>query len=308
MVRCGACGQEGHIRTNRCCPNINIKPVNVRTIKSRVSGDIFEYAIVDYLEDKNINPVDNYTRTKGKKLYSKYDQLTVAQRVSYRNKINKAFNYILSSNENMNSYQLLTDNQGKLGESSDIFINTNKRQIKISCKNNNLSLKHQRPSSLPAQINMNYKDSLEFKKKFSRLNEHYYTLFKDVEYFNRLTKDDIYEMYSDINELISEYLQKYLIEANKNSFLEFLLSYSPNKFIFQWLEKSNSLNVIDLDSSYSTPIKISFNLNYIYIRLDNESLISMRLHTASSKITKSLSLKYDTKINDITDILTAIKF
>jgi hypothetical protein len=41
------------------------------------------------------------------------------------------------------------------------------------------------------------------------------------------------------------------------------------------------------------------NNSYLRIEFDNNIVFSLRLHNASSKITKTLSLKYDTKILNI---------
>lgn len=87
-------------------------------------------------------------------------------------------------------------------------------------------------------------------------------------------------------------------------FIQFITSCERNKFIFQWNDKTNCIIVIRLEVLNKIPVNISVICNYLVIYFDTGIEISMRLHTASSKITKTLSLKYDTKFNNILGLFT----
>lgn len=87
-------------------------------------------------------------------------------------------------------------------------------------------------------------------------------------------------------------------------FIQFITSCERNKFIFQWNDKTNCIIVIRLEVLNKIPVNISVIGNYLVIYFDTGIEISMRLHTASSKITKTLSLKYDTKFNNILGLFT----
>lgn len=180
-------------------------------MNSRLSGDYFEYSIVAYLQSIGIKHSNIYTDEKGKKLSSKYEFLPVGKRLSQQKKINQAILKILNTAEDILSYELINDNCGKKGDSTDIIIHTNIRDIKISCKVNNFSIKHQRPSSLPSQLNMNSILSKQYILEYKNLNDAYYQQLKEKGQFNKIEKSCIFQMYNDFNTLvfISMYIDQY---------------------------------------------------------------------------------------------------
>ena len=50
---------------------------------------------------------------------------------------------------------------------------------------------------------------------------------------------------------------------------------------------------------FPSSVDVNVKDNYLYLKFDNNFYFILRLHTASSKITKTLSLKYDTKLDNI---------
>lgn len=265
-------------------------------MKSRKNGDIMEHVFANYAKSK-YDPIDEYTITKTKSLYNKYHVESESLIKLMNNKIDDALKDI--TNDKLTQYILMKDIAGSKGDSSDIkFKSANGKFVNISCKRNNTSIKHQRCNSLHKQLDLNEDDTKSFIEKYNTLNKKWYDKLENNLHFNEMTNKSKMDLYKEFNELIASYIKKNDIKK----FVEFLTSKGENKFIAHWNDKTNRLKIYTCKDIVAKLKDIAVDNNYITIKLDNDVNILMRLHTASKRITKTLSLKYDTHIENIDNI------
>lgn len=263
--------------------------------KSRKSGDLFEYKLAKYLTDKGLILDDEYTKNKYIKLknnISKNDNIN-----DVNNALDKICNILHFTNYKI--IKFTKDNDGKNGTVSDIEIyNSDKNCIGFSCKVNNISIKHQRPSSLYIQSKMNSQNSNIFKQEYKICNDKWYNKLKNCITFNKIEDIDKMEMYKEINTVIFKYL-KIMTYAEIKFYYNFLIHYEKVYVIKHDVIKKKLILYDYINKTQPSKIlSIEIEKQYIYILFDNNIKIKLRLHNASKTITKSLSLKYDTTIID----------
>ena len=172
--------------------------------------------------------------------------------------------------------------------------NEKEESIGISCKVNNISIKHQRISSLYNQCNFKEEKKEKFIEEYKKLNNNWYNKIKDKTNYCNINKEEKNVMFIDFNNLVKKYLKQI---KNIKCYYDFLISYEKI-FVIKYDNKKQQITIINyLNINDAKKIsKIEVDNNYINLEFDNKIKIKMRLHTASKSITKSLSLKYDTKI------------
>lgn len=266
-------------------------------MKSRKNGDIMEHVFANYAKSSKFDPINEYTKTKTDTLYNKYHTDSKSLIKLINGKIDNALKDIAT--DKLKQYELMKDTAGSRGDSSDIkFKSINDKLINISCKRNNTSIKHQRPNSVHNQLSLNDEASKSFKEKYSALNKKWYDKLKNNLHFDEMTSESKMNLYTEFNELTTSYIKN----TNIKKFIEFLTSKGENKYIAHWNDKSNKLRIYTCKDIVAKLKDIVVDNNYITIKLYNDVNISMRLHTASKRITKTLSLKYDTQIENIDNV------
>lgn len=278
---------------------------------SRTSGDILEGLLCEVFESLQI---ECKTPDKRDKIYEKKKNVATNLQEEVKTEIKNSIKKIITPDEGK-IYHLTKDNDGKKGITSDIKIydSSNSNIISISCKRNNHSLKHQRPGALPKHLKLSDELSAKFKEEYKNITQQFYKecnndnnkiyLFKDC------TLENKNKLYKDVNELVATYLIKSSYEQ-KLSFIKYLLSMNDeNLYILHYSDKSKKANLYKYNTSTMTSdindsIEISRKEhNYIIIKWNN-LIIQLRLHNASSRITKSISLKYDTTLLNFNDAFT----
>lgn len=277
-------------------------------MKNRETGDYFEYLLITTIlkrKEGDVIPYNNYTKDKFLKLSCRFSHKEQGE--IFIGKIHQGLLKIFDNNEIIEQYEFLQDVRGRYGESADIILYTNLRMLKISCKCNNLSIKHQRPSNLHEQLNLSKNDSYVYGEAYGIINDKCYNVIKDEGVFRNLSKEVKYHIYSLFNELVRIFLMK-ISSSQLYKFLDYIISPGRDKYIFHANTKNGKLTIIKLQYiDYSVKI-IKIVRNSLVIELDKGIKVEMRLHTASSTITKKLSLKYDTTIRNILNLYPTLSF
>lgn len=260
---------------------------------SRISGDSFEHQITSFLLMKGLKYHDVYTKTKHDKLKNKINNNCV-QTDTVNKCLSDVFNHM-----NLDQYKTIKftkDNDGKKGITSDVELYNDNNFIGISCKVNNISIKHQRPSSLYRQMDMNQQKTEEFKQEYKICNDKWFNKFQKLTTFDKIDATDKITMYSDFNNIIKNCLNMCTEEQTKK-FYNFLIHYDKIYILHNDVKKKKITLYDYLNTPLPTKILDITNKNQnITILFNNNIKINMRLHNASKSITKSLSLKYDTTI------------
>jgi len=223
------------------------------------NGKAFEYYFINIFHEYNI--LGNSSKRE-EKLKLCYDQTSIGNRVSIRNNILKLLDKINIKMTDIMSYHLPGDCSGKKSKVSDIILYLkNNEEINLSCKNNNVSLKHQRPSSLAKQMILSQNDIDKYNNEYKSINDKIYNKFtKNNVLFNTLEKHKIYKMYIKINELVKKWLETANISSIQHYF-NFLISIEKKyiiinqKNIMYYYDFTNNIN---LPKSKKIILKIPF--------------------------------------------------
>ena len=98
---------------------------------------------------------------------------------------------------------------------TDVRIFNDKKNLNLSIKNNNLTVKHQRPGPTPKHLNLESSDEdfLIFKKKYGLINNKFYEksndLVKGVKLYNEVEKIKFDDLYHPICSLVSNLINKH---------------------------------------------------------------------------------------------------
>jgi hypothetical protein len=270
----------------------------------RIYGNALEYIFCKFLKHKNYKEYDQKTSTRYKKLeldcyhlYSKRSDLLVKLE-----KIDKCFQLHNIHLPDVGFFSLNTDNSGRHGDASDIIIHPKGKEckaIKISLKNNNASIKHQRPNNLHNQLKLSIESSKLFKEEYELLEKKFLKQIKPYGLYNLIPCDIKNDMYQSINDLVLKWLNKYKNTSYTRHFLSFLIG-QKDCCVIKWTNKTQSFSLINPN------IKTRLNINNIYIKgnaiyihINNNYVIKMRIHTASTSICDKLNVKYDSVLKNI---------
>lgn len=276
-------------------------------MNARASGDCLEYYLALFLSLSGAKPKNETTKTRLSKLLGSFDsknELSIAKRIVLNKKLDRVIKSY--SNKKMTEYTLNSDNAGKTGVVSDVIVHfEDGSSLPISCKRNNISFKHQRLTSFAKQCNIN---EIEYKTSYKNLNDKWYNDIKHHNQFCRMTEDEKMVMYSEFNMFIERYLRELTVDQ-VSTWYNFIMSIE-RKIILHWDDKTNTFTVYDYINKPIPQAITSLNVtnNYLQVAFDNGVELSLRLHTASKSISKTLSLKYDTKVVNISSLCNTITF
>jgi hypothetical protein len=222
----------------------------------------------------------------------------------FRNSTTKIIEWISTHFHNNNPITLhrLTDEEGKKGDVTDIRLTSDDFNLNLSIKNNHLATKHQRPGPTPKHIGLDSNDSdfLNFKKEYTTINKVFYESSKkvnpEIKLYNEVEDLKFDNLYEPICSLVSNLLNKH---SNKsNLYQTFLLGIVDFKKIILFKDRIEirSFDNIPKPNKMNSWVE---NKSYVKVDFNNNVILSMRLHTASSRISETGSLKFDTKIQTI---------
>jgi len=175
--------------------------------------------------------------------------------------------------------------------------------LNLSVKHNHFALKHQRPSTTAIRCGFapKSKEDLEFRKDLGNITGAFIinsskdypdaTLFNEIKsqsptYINK-------NLYFPVCNLISGFINKYSDRINVVTLFKFLVGDTD----FYKVTAFKKQIVIEEFARLQKPTSVTTRLkgdSYIILNFSNGWDISLRLHTASSKIGKNPSLKFDT--------------
>jgi hypothetical protein len=259
---------------------------------SRKSGDQFEINLAKILIDDF-----NYTfyDTKSEEKFNKLKEKIITHDINLtKNKLLQLYQDL--NLHNYNKLRFTTDNDGKKGNVSDFELFTNDAFIGFSLKKNNISIKHPRPSALSKQCNLNKDNTIKYKEDYMKCNNNWYDKIKHLYTFDKINIMEKDKMYLDFNNNTKKYLEN-LSSEEIITFWNFLIQYDKIHILKYDTKKQQLVLYNYLYLSQPKTIKsINVKGKHIIIIFDNGINLDLRLHNASKNITKSLSLKYDTKI------------
>jgi hypothetical protein len=269
--------------------------------KPRESGDQLEVALCILLDSLQLKCT---TPEKRDKLYACYNNAAIG---IDQNTLANAVRHILPNNPT--HFYMTLDNDGTKGITSDIYVCNDTTSIGISCKRNNLSIKHQRPRALIQHLMLSKETELQYKTEYDKLIGDFFTTSNSAKHilFNQVGNLKN-KLYTDINELACKYIYaaadenklhliKFMLSANEKN--AFILHYNDNNKTFKVCKLAKSVNAIE---SFNVTCK---KTNYLEIECNTIKFI-LRIHNASSRITKEVSVKYDTKLLDYDSVFAPI--
>lgn len=259
---------------------------------SRLSGEIFEYTIARFLKETyNLSFYDIYSSKK----YNKW------QRKFPYKEPNMQF---IDEFTSYDKIRLCPDTDGCKGSSSDLELHNKFEFVPISLKNNNLSIKHLRCSSIYNHIVPNLQK--EYMNKYSTLNDMYFQLAQENNYalFKDFSESEKNSLYSDLKGVLFNVCKK-SAESCKRIF-EFCIGIhhtrqiiiKQTKGIIE-LYKYKPLNLQQIKIKNLSDSSFLLTISGISLRF--------RIHSASSRITKKLSMKYDVKPEDMDSLFEKIE-
>lgn len=302
LIECEYCKQPSDIRKFTYGKYIICKSCSSSN-KQNINGKSLEYCICNMINyEYNIK-----CNSKDFDLYkNKFEHLSTEEQDYFEKSARLTVQYIktIFNNKNPSSTFLNPDSKGKEAIVADIVVHhEDSTYTSFSIKNNKLSAKHQRPASFIGRCNMQDK---EYRQNIKLINDEFFSRFSSAKLFNKVHSNDIQNLYRDVNEEVVKNLQ--LLNKNQIQHLfNFLNSIDKDLYII----KNNKKNIEIYDcTKKSIPTRLVSSVNdknRIILKFNNKYIFDMRLHTASSRITQTLSLKYDTVLTNITQIYNKVE-
>lgn len=232
----------------------------------------------------------------------KYLNLSASMQHDYQRCAERLFDW-LDINFSISNQPLLIDRlpdrSSQQKDVTDIRISVGSQNINLSIKNNNLALKHQRPASTAQHCGYRKGSSedMQFRRDYRNLTETFLTSVQGYSYFRDLSPGVVARhLYYPICNLVSKFINNFCgSQEHANHLFTFLVGRIDfYKIIFN---RQRNLLLIQEFSKLSsiTSITVQNNQSYVYLQFSKAWEISMRLHTASSRITNNPSLKFDTQ-------------
>lgn len=210
--------------------------------------------------------------------------------------------------------QRLKDSAAVAGDVTDIRIGYGNNIVKnISLKHNHDACKHQRPAALirnqlgiqDPNLDRQYRNELKLiENEFKAL-----VLPTDVEDGNLVFRavkarlpNSIPDLYSNVCNLVRHYLLNHTDPASIQRYFRFLVGNTnfekvildPTSRLIRIKDFSNIPNATRITNASINPQN-----GYLVVQFNNNFILNMRLHTASSsfKLTSALSLKFDSTVD-----------
>ena len=276
------------------------------------TGRAFEFAIVSELA--RLSGITLTSRASDAQLRdrAKFEDLDSYRKQVFQEAAKALVQTLLVDGVNSASVDRLSDDEATAGDVTDIRISPTGMHpvVNLSIKNNHHALKHQRPPSLMQQLGFakGSPQDYEYRTQLQSVFDTFYvasrklvpgaTMFsqlKDVddEFINR-------QLYAPVCELVTATLRKYLVnDIVCKTFFRFLVGNTDYIKVVLCQRRLKLTNFAQIptpsgcDANYSRA-----KPSYIYLAFDNNWQISMRLHTASSRldeIEQIPSTKFDTQ-------------
>lgn len=204
------------------------------------------------------------------------------------------------------------DLSGTQGNVSDIHIKLDlAREINLSIKHRNIALKHQRPKTTPRHCgySRDSQESRAFYTIYERIVAQFAQQTSGCTKFNELPENiKSGYLYQPICQLITEFINSYCQAQTNAEHLFRFLTGTTDYYKIHFDSNKKTLNIAEFANLPPVISVLARTVRqYIYLDFSNGWYISMRLHNASSRITKNPSLKFDTQPQTISVSETIIK-
>lgn len=216
--------------------------------------------------------------------------------------------------QDIRAIERLKDTAAKQGDVTDIRIIYKDGSIRnISLKHNHDACKHQRPAALiKNQLGIMDKDlDLQYRRELNAIYEAFkaQVLPEDKEegvYLFRLVKernpDLIKNLYYDVCNLVKKYLLEHSDEESIKKYFKFLVGNITFEKVALY-PKIRTILIKDFTSVADATAVVEASIDpdngHLIVKFNNNFILDMRLHTASSKfsLNKALSLKFDSVVD-----------
>lgn len=273
---------------------------------SNDNGRVFEYLLVESLLNEVCDHcfLNDDTIRHNLRDESKVKSIDTGLLVHFEKSLPKITKWILQNIKfKIIEIQRLGDDSGRRGDVTDIRLFGDGDCLNISCKNNNFSIKHQRPGPTFSHLGLGRKDplSIRFINEYKLINEKFFNkhsrLIPGLCNYNEISeeckKKDLYE---PICNLVSNILNS--MSERSQVYQDFLIGKIDYKQISLMRDR---ILIKSFDTIPKTTTMVSSITDQGYVEVDflNSIILRMRLHTASSRISLGGSLKFDTKIHEM---------
>ena len=140
-------------------------------------------------------------------------------------------------------------------------------------------------------------ETKHFKIQYQKINSDFFNFVKsknqNFEKYNEVEEYKFEHLYEPICNLVSDLLNKH--NQRSRDYLLFLIG---NVFFKKIVLFKNYFQISSFDNIPETQKMKSWveRKNYVIVEFNDDIVLSMRLHTASSRLSKGGSLKFDTQI------------
>lgn len=279
------------------------------TTLSNLQGRALEYAIVAEI---NKQLPSSYVQLSQRALdsqikdFDKYLLLSPAMQNNYQKCGQRIFAW-LDTNFSISNHPIsidrLPDSASRQGDVTDIRIKVNSLEINLSVKHNHRALKHQRPASTAQHCGYGKKstEDIIFRSNYKQILTSFIGYTKGISNFKDLNSGIVYQtLYIPICDLVANFINNYCtLQLNSSHLFNFLVG-NTNFYKVMFYEQQRKVLIEEFSQIYPVAsLRAQSQQNYVNLHFSNGWIISMRLHTASSKITNNPSLKFDTQPQSI---------
>jgi len=276
------------------------------------NGRALEFAIVTVL----IKKIPNLTLLGGTLADQQRDSVKFAalaepQQTHFIDSAETIFTW-LASKHTVNSGKItlerLSDDAAKKGDVTDIRLVIAGKIVNLSVKHNHTALKHQRPTATATQGGFAKKslEDIKYRADYKKITDAFLNSAAQlkngaVEFSElKVIQADFIDtqLYAPMCKLVTDFLNLHVAQQPyAQQFFSFIVGMTDYHKIIVYSDK------IDIHEFAAMPPVNSLKAmqvgnSYIHVRFSNGWIISMRLHTASSRI-KGVSLKFDTQLLDV---------
>lgn len=282
---------------------------------SNRNGRALEYKIVDFLRSKDSSfkvTLKPQAQKDQERDIVNYQQIPEELKESY-SQCAKVMHNWLTNKVNIRELVIdkLTDDEAKKkGDVTDIRIFAGKEVINLSIKHGHMALKHQRPptTALRCGYAKGCKQDTAFRKEYKAIIDNFLILSKELvptaKKFSELLqadKDFIFDnLYLPICKLVAKAINELCIGKDKTQALFGFLVGTTS--FYKVIDHDDKVCILDFNS-IELPDKVVANMegkSYIYLDFSNGWELSLRLHTASSRL--GGSLKFDTQPRELPEV------
>jgi len=270
------------------------------------NGRAFEYIIVKIISKKNNSAILNESaKNHQNRDREKFNSCPSELQNDFNSASHKVVKWIGEELINPNKIFMVecpSDNDAKKGDVTDIRLIQDKQYFNLSIKSNHEAYKHQRPETVMNQLGYK-KETSQDKTYRSALKTIKLDFLKEVvsrriSLFNQFSLEEKNKLlYAPVIRLIhSRYIEFGEKELAAKNLFRFLVG---NNDFHKIIRKEKSISITHISADAREVKFFSSELdekpNYLNLRFSNGLSLRLRLHTASSRITKSVSLKFDTQ-------------